>query len=150
MKRKGGAFFVGKYASSKAKKWGDELARALSPIRPNKPIEGPLKARIGWVFPHLKSTPKSKLDLNIWKVTRPDLDNMEKTILDTMTKQGFMLDDSQVVLKETFKMNGPDVGMFIELSTLDNDADLCKVISSTQNKHETPQSKTVRDSNSCP
>ena len=110
---------MGKYASSKAKGWASELAVGMAPFKPQKPLEGPLWVSITWVFGHTKAEPKSKRESYKWKTTRPDLDNMEKTVLDVLTQQGFMLDDSQVVFKTTKKMHGPKPCLLIGIVPLD-------------------------------
>lgn len=65
---------------------------ALKPHRLKNPINGPLALYIRWNFPI-----KDKKKQNTWKESRPDLDNMEKIIIDRMTALGFWNDDSQIV-----------------------------------------------------
>lgn len=120
MRRKGGGFFVGKYAKSGAKLWAKQLAEKMAPYKPREPIQGPVMVEIVWVFPYPSGTPaKRQLDLS-WRLQRPDLDNMEKGVLDLLTQEGFLVDDSQVVGKLTFKMNGLSPMMKIVVRTLDS------------------------------
>lgn len=81
-------------------------AEALTPYKPEKPIEGPVELKIVWRYKKNKAG---------WKTTRPDLDNMEKLLLDTMTQVGFWLDDAQVVMKATAKTWSKDMGIDIEV-----------------------------------
>lgn len=120
MRRKGGGFFVGKYAKSGAKLWAKELASKMAPYKPKEPIQGPVCVEIAWVFPYPSGTPyKKRLPLS-WRTQRPDLDNMEKGVLDLLTSEGFLLDDSQVVFKLTTKMNGLAPCIKIVIQSLDN------------------------------
>lgn len=73
----------------------------LKPYAPEKPLEGPLYLKIEWRF-ELKRCKR-----RAWKVTRPDLDNLEKGLLDVFTDLHFWKDDSQVVMKSTCKKEVP-------------------------------------------
>jgi Holliday junction resolvase RusA-like endonuclease len=119
IRTKSGRTFVGKYASSKAKRWASVLAGEFARYKPEKPLEGPLHVEIIWVFGYPKSTPKKHLGEVRWKTTRPDLDNMEKTVLDVLTEQGFMHDDSQIALKATRKLHGPNPAIIVGIAQLD-------------------------------
>lgn len=123
MRRKGGGFFVGKYEKSAAKQWSRKVAELIRPFKPDKPIEGPVKAVIAWTFPYPKGTPSKRLLERSWRCSRPDLDNMEKGILDILVDEGFMLDDSQVAAKHTMKFNGVDPFVYIHLEPLDIEAE---------------------------
>ena len=59
--------------------------------RPAVPIKGPVKVTVCWAF-----GAKEHRKWGNPKVTRPDLDNMAKMLLDRMTKLGFWEDDSQI------------------------------------------------------
>lgn len=93
----------------------EELLRRLKPYAPSKPTEEPICLQINWAF-ELKRCKRGE-----WKTTRPDLDNLEKGLLDVMTEAGFWKDDAQVVIKTTSKKAVP-VGygyLHISLKTLD-------------------------------
>lgn len=78
-----------------------ELMWKFKPYIPEKPMEGPLAVEIVWAF-ELKSCKKVHR-----KTTRPDLDNLEKGVLDILGKMGFFLDDAQIVEKYTAKWAVP-------------------------------------------
>ena len=78
-----------------------ELLRRLKPYAPDVPVDGPICLQVDWAF-ELK-----RLRHNEWKTTRPDLDNLEKGLLDVMTEAGFWKDDAQVVIKTTSKKAVP-------------------------------------------
>lgn len=73
----------------------DNYVINLHRYAPDKPLKGAIGLRI--VF-HFKTQTKRG-----YKVTRPDLDNMEKLLIDAMTDVGFWHDDSQVAIKQTAK-----------------------------------------------
>ena len=82
---------------------------ALKPYAPEAPIEGPIEIKIIWRYKAKKPS---------WKTTRPDLDNMEKLLLDCMTETGFWRDDSQVCMKATAKTWSKESGIDIEVREL--------------------------------
>lgn len=75
---------------------------ALKPYRPKEPIKGPVSITITFVYPQRK-TQKMKEALE-WKTTTPDLDNLLKLFLDTMTGCHFWEDDKQIVHLEAKKL----------------------------------------------
>jgi Holliday junction resolvase RusA-like endonuclease len=78
-----------------------ELMWKLKPYVPAEPMTGPLYIEIRWAF-ELKSCKKP-----YWKTTRPDLDNLEKGLLDILGSMGFFHDDAQIVMKQTGKVAVP-------------------------------------------
>ena len=78
-----------------------ELMWKFKPYVPAEPMTGPLAVEITWRF-ELKSCKKPQ-----WKTTRPDLDNLEKGLLDILGSMGFFHDDAQVVYKMTEKWAVP-------------------------------------------
>lgn len=94
------------YEKATVKHVRDVYTEALKPHAPEAPIEGPVEIKIIWRYKAKKAE---------WKVTRPDLDNMEKLLLDCMTQVGFWKDDSQVCMKATAKTWSKDNGIDIEV-----------------------------------
>lgn len=78
-----------------------ELMWKLKPFVPAEPMTGPLSVEITWMF-ELKSCKAPH-----YKTTRPDLDNLEKGLLDILGTLGFFHDDAQVVDKRTDKWAVP-------------------------------------------
>lgn len=63
-----------------------------------EPLTGPLYLSVDFCF----GTDKKKL-WNTYKTTRPDLDNMVKSLKDSMTRAGIWVDDSNVAMCSTTK-----------------------------------------------
>jgi len=118
LKGKGGKFFIGKYKKSKLKDWIDEFKYKIRQFKPAFPLEGPIQAKIEFYFPYPKSISKTKSQGESWKITRPDLDNMEKMIFDTLTEEGFMTDDSIICSKVSVKKLSNNPRIFIQLTKI--------------------------------
>lgn len=119
IRTRSGKSFIGKYSKSSAKQWTSELALLLTPFKKQNALEGALRVCIAWVFPHNKGTSKALLNKTIWKTTRPDLDNMEKGILDVLTEVGIISDDGLICSKETMKMHGAEPKIIIQIFSID-------------------------------
>lgn len=94
------------YTKAKVREAEQTYASLLAPYRPQRPIESPVSVDILFAFPYRKSEKKAhvKKGAILAHTTRPDLDNLEKGLLDTMTKLGFWSDDSLVFEKRTKKI----------------------------------------------
>lgn len=113
--------FVGKPSSSKLKKWMTEFEMKVRQGGiPFSPLDGPLEAHISFRFPYLKSTPKLMVQskMSFYKPTRPDLDNLEKAVLDSLTRMKVIVDDSNVVLKTSEKLHCSEPGIYIHIKQL--------------------------------
>jgi Holliday junction resolvase RusA-like endonuclease len=115
LRGRNGRMFVGKMSSSPHKKWVNAFEKLIQQMAPAKPVDEPVKCEMAFYFPHLKSTKKSLLDCTSHKTTRPDLDNLEKSVLDCLVRCGFIKDDSLVCEKTSSKWHSPDYGIFISL-----------------------------------
>ena len=74
------------------------LTEALKRFAPAAPMEGPVALTSTWYYP----TSKKKQD-GLYKITRPDTDNLQKLLKDCMTAVGFWKDDAQVVSEHVEK-----------------------------------------------
>lgn len=104
----------------KLQKARELLAENLKPHIPEKPFEEPLAVSIFWVFPYKKSIPKKKIGKVIPKDTRPDIDNLNKNLLDVMNGN-YWNDDSQVVRFTSAKAWYSEPGIFIRITPLDEE-----------------------------
>src|SRR5271157_4560207 len=62
-----------------------------------KPFEGPISLRIDFCFSHPASWSQKRREATYWKITKPDADNLTKTVKDSLNKIAW-LDDAQVVV----------------------------------------------------
>ena len=90
--------FVGKMAKSSAKKWSAEFTALLIEAKQKfhvKTHTGQTTVGIVFVYPHTKQT--AKQGHSVPKTTRPDVDNLAKSVLDCMVDAGWLEDDNIVV-----------------------------------------------------
>lgn len=89
--------------------WESRLAR----FAPERPLRGPLAAdvRLCWQADsgHPAGSPKA---------TKPDLDNVEKTLWDVMERLGFFEGDQQVAVKTVAKMYAEHPGAYVRLEEM--------------------------------
>ena len=95
---------------------------ALLPYVPEKPIEGkPIQFWTVWQFPYPKSAKKHEPGMGRWKITRPDTDNLNKTLKDVMTDMGFWKDDALIAGEFIEKMYADEPGIMVMIWELDNE-----------------------------
>lgn len=103
--------FARVYDPGTAENWKAMIANAVRDITPAVPLEGPLRVDIALRFPRPKymyGTGRNSAVIKPkyagkWHAKKPDRDNCEKAILDTLTELGFWRDDSQVCCGEVTK-----------------------------------------------
>lgn len=78
-------------------------------------LEGPLELELIFAFPLLKSHKAIACD---WKPTRPDLDNLAKTVIDALARRGFFRDDAQIVTMKLGKVHNERFGIGVSLEAL--------------------------------
>ncbi len=116
-----GAYVVGGkvrfFKKAKVRIAEDFLAFLLRPHVPEAPFTGPVALEARWTFPYRKSERKAtvRAGLEVPHTSRPDLDNLEKNLLDVMTRLRFWEDDSQVADKRTSKCWGPRPGIWVRV-----------------------------------
>lgn len=109
-----GKFYPKFYEKPEVKEAKERLYWRLNDFTPTEPIEGPIELFITWCFAR-GSKPKRVIDT--FKDTRPDLDNMSKSIIDCMTDLGYWKDDGQIArlhLEKIWVDNG-DEGTLITI-----------------------------------
>lgn len=106
------------YDPPRVKEARQTLSALLSPHRPASPLAGPISLRVFWLFPKGKSHRNGE-----WRITKPDIDNLQKMLKDCMTRVGFWNDDAQVVQEVVEKRWSDDpTGIYIELEELEDPA----------------------------
>ena len=111
------------YTKAKVRRAESLLASLLMPHRPSVPFSRPVALTATWTFPWRKSERRSvvKAGLPVPHTSRPDLDNLEKNLLDVMTSLAFWTDDSLVARKDTGKQWGPRPGIDIAVREIEQE-----------------------------
>lgn len=92
-----------------------KLLGHLSKYVPEEPITGPVRILVKWCYPVTgKHRPGQ------WKTTKPDTDNLQKALLDCMTRLGFWKDDAQVASQIVEKFWSDVPGIFVFLTQLED------------------------------
>jgi len=101
LKTKDGRQFIGKMAKSSAKKWSVEATRLMSLARGNSvTFDKPCQVGIVFIYPHTKESRKQAERTGadvVVKSTRPDLDNLAKSVLDALVDSRWLADDGLIV-----------------------------------------------------
>ena len=105
------------YTKKEVRQSENLLASLLMPHVPAAPFDEPVSLIVAWTFPYRRSEPKRVTGNGVLvpHTSRPDLDNLEKSLLDVMTRLGFWTDDSLVARKATSKCWGAKPGIDIRI-----------------------------------
>ena len=74
--------------------------KVVAGTKPIKRIEGPVRLDLLFAFAQPKGRKRQ------FKISKPDLDNLEKAVMDALTDAGVWCDDAQVVEKHSTKVYG--------------------------------------------
>lgn len=97
MKRADGSHFVMSRPTGPAGQAKKFLALKFRPHHPFRPFEGPLGVAIRIAFPWRKGETKTRMAAGNQPCgVRPDVDNLLKGLLDTLTAERFWHDDGQI------------------------------------------------------
>ncbi|MDE5757189.1 MAG: RusA family crossover junction endodeoxyribonuclease [Allobaculum sp.] len=102
------------YKTAALQAWEATLEEELKKYVPNSPLEEAILLDVTWAF-----KARTKKQDGMWKVTRPDTDNLQKTLKDVMTKMEFWKDDAQVVCEMAEKVWATTPGISIRIESLD-------------------------------
>ena len=81
---------------------------------PPEPFRGAVRVITKWCYPATDKHPDGT-----WKITKPDTDNLQKALLDCMTKLGFWKDDAQVCSQIVEKFWSTVPGVFVYITQLE-------------------------------
>lgn len=88
---------------------------------PAKPHDGPVDMDIEYRMPKPKALAKKLVDgMLCWR--KPDMDNMEKLVLDALKNAGWFYDDGRVASVSHRKVYHDQPGVFISITLLDEGA----------------------------
>ena len=80
-------------ANPKTRPWEMDVAWVTrEKMNGKSPLHGPIGVRVAFQMPRLKSTPKAAR----WHTKKPDIDKLERALLDGLKLGGAYVDDSQV------------------------------------------------------
>ncbi|MEG0327760.1 MAG: RusA family crossover junction endodeoxyribonuclease [Erysipelothrix sp.] len=102
------------YEPDKLKAARSKLMGHLYEFAPETPMSGPVRLRVMWLYEETQ-----KYERGTYKVTKPDLDNVQKLLLDCMTDLGFWKDDAQVSSMLVEKMYDKVPGIYIKIEELE-------------------------------
>lgn len=84
---------------------------------------GPVEVRLEFFMPrpksHFRANGSRKADAPRWVEKKPDLDNLEKAVLDALTNIGLWRDDSQVVRVSKSKVYCDQPGCAVVVSEVE-------------------------------
>lgn len=83
--------------------------------RPPRPLEGAVGAKLTYCY----RRPACRM-YEIYKTTKPDLDNLEKPVFDALKRAGWIKDDANIVHTEVKKIWADFDGLKLEMKQLKN------------------------------
>lgn len=83
--------------------------------RPPRPLEGAVGAKLTYCY----RRPACRM-YEIYKTTKPDLDNLEKPVFDALKRAGWIKDDANIVHTEIKKIWADFDGLKLEMAQLKN------------------------------
>ena len=92
-----------------------KLQGHLSKYIPAEPVTGPIRILVKWCYPATDAHPAGT-----WKITKPDSDNLQKALLDCMTRLKFWKDDAQVCSQIAEKFWSDVPGVFVYITQLED------------------------------
>ena len=101
------------YEPAELKAVRSKLQAHLAQHRPVTPYVGGVRLLTKWCFPV-----SGKHKAGEYRITRPDTDNLQKTLKDVMTKLGYWADDSLVASEIIEKFWADIPGIYIRIEEL--------------------------------
>lgn len=94
--------------------WAQQVFTKALVMRPKTALEGPLRLDLTFWMPR----PKSRGD-ELWHASRPDFDNLAKSVCDALTRARWWTDDSRIASATIVKLystasNAPGVRIDVE------------------------------------
>jgi Holliday junction resolvase RusA-like endonuclease len=112
--------FARVYDSGTADNWKRTITIYANPHRPKEPLAGPIAVDLIFRLPR----PKSHFNRHglkpgkpYYHTAKPDRDNLDKAVLDALTKVGMWHDDAQVCRGSIAKAYGPVPGVHVTIET---------------------------------
>lgn len=106
----------GTYNDAKYTAWKNGL-KLLAKTKIKKPFYGAVAIKVEFFFIIPKSWSKKKKEDAKWHTSRPDIDNLQKSVLDSLNGVAYV-DDSQVCMIQARKQYADVEGVKIEIREL--------------------------------
>ncbi|CAB5238231.1 Rus Holliday junction resolvase [uncultured Caudovirales phage] len=127
LKTRDGRQFIGKMAKSSAKKWSNTavlLMKSEFNKQRWKPLDAPCQVGIILVYPHTKESKRLQEKTGkqlIIKSTRPDVDNVVKSILDCLVDSQWLTDDGLIVELIIKKFHGTTPSVIVDIDVYNDE-----------------------------
>lgn len=108
---------IGTYTPDKTVAWEQKVRAYACEVKPATPFDIPLSVSLQFILPRPKSCPKHR----IHPITKPDLDNLEKAVMDAMNGLIYV-DDSRICLKTSLKGYSEDttkIGVYVQVGAIE-------------------------------
>ena len=114
-----GKYYPQFYEKPEVKAAKRKLYYQIQDHRPMEPISGPIELMIVWAF-DIGTKPKKYIGQP--RTTRPDLDNLNKSVMDILTDLKFWNDDGQVAKLLLMKrwVRAEDAGIHITINEIES------------------------------
>lgn len=100
------------YEPDEVKAARSKLMDHLAGHKPERPLEGGIRLLVKWCFPRGEHADGE------YRITKPDVDNLQKLLMDCMTAVGFWTDDAQVASLVAEKFWAEVPGIYISITEL--------------------------------
>ena len=105
------------HTPKKTKRWEENCKWQSITHRPAKPLEGPLVVELFFAMPRPKSLPKKV----IYHTKKPDVDNLQKSVIDALANAAIFKNDSQIVYKTATKYYSDRPGVKVVIREYDEE-----------------------------
>lgn len=109
------------YTPNVANGWKQRISIAILPFVPQIPYTGPMSVNLVLYFPRPQRLMKKTSPDQVWHAIKPDRDNLDKAVLDSLTQLKFWFDDSQVCdghIQKTYTPKDGTSGLWISVSKI--------------------------------
>ena len=102
------------YDKPETKEVRAKLAAHMAAFRPEAPLKGPIDMSVRYFYMETENHPSGT-----FKTTKPDLDNLNKLLGDTLQEQRFIKDDKDVCHLDILKIYSDAPGIMIRLAEME-------------------------------
>lgn len=116
---KGGRVFLGKTRDRRSQSILDAIKARFAAHRPGARTRiVQAEVEIEFNFAHPKSEPARIRESVVPRTTRPDLDNLAKSVVDSIVRSGFLPDDNLITTLVLRKFNSPEPSIRVSVKPI--------------------------------